>query len=69
MVVNRYEFDVPGILSHELGHVFGAELEDGTTMSKFWHDKQVCPDIHTMAQVALYQGLEFSRLGYCYWSK
>jgi hypothetical protein len=69
LVEFNYEFDVAGIVSHELGHVFGAEHEDGTIMSEFWHARQECPDMTTIRQVAEYHGLDFTRLGYCYWSK
>lgn len=67
MIVDRYEFDVGGILAHEMGHTFGAEHVEGTIMRPIIRaDQANCPDAYTISQVALYQGIDFARLGYCW---
>ena len=59
----RYEIDVEGILSHELGHCFGAQHVPMGLMAPTWiPNGYKCPDILTLAQVAAWNQLPLTMM-------
>jgi hypothetical protein len=67
MMRGRYEYDVRGILLHELGHAFGAQHVYGTLMNRYYDKSNyACPDVETVAQVAAWNRVNLARLRWCY---
>ncbi len=68
MYVNHYEYDVKGILLHELGHAFGAQHVEGTLMAPHWSKNGYqCPDKVTVAQVASWHHVNLELMKWCYY--
>jgi hypothetical protein len=62
-----YESRTLTIVSHELGHVFGAQHLDRSLMApQETLVTHACPDGATVAQVAAYQRIPLTWLSYCY---
>lgn len=62
-----YESRTLTIVSHELGHVLGAQHLDNSLMAPMeTMVTHACPDGATVAQVAAYQRIPLTWLSYCY---
>lgn len=67
LLKGSYEMNARTVVSHELGHVFGAQHVNGTLMSsRSGGARKSCPDVTTMAQVAAYNDLNLETLSWCY---
>lgn len=62
-----YERRATDVVSHELGHIFGAQhVPSGLMASDLDRVPRACPDSTTMAQVAAYQRISLEILKWCY---
>jgi hypothetical protein len=66
LVSGRYEADPVNILTHELGHLFGAQHVDGTLMNPTYGGRWTCPDVTTVVQVAAWYRISLVPLSWCY---
>lgn len=72
VVKNRvpHEMMTP-VMLHEIGHVLGADHQDGFTLMnpQFDEDKYSCIDYETVKQVSLYNFIPVAYLNYCLYLK
>lgn len=66
LVKGKYEKNVVELVSHELGHVFGAQHTSTGLMAPIFYGQSACPDELTIKQVAAYNHVNADLLSFCY---